>query len=795
MIKKIVTAPVRGATAVGRGISNATSSVKQKTNDTIVNLYSKMLPPLRDADREALNAGTRGFEGGIFAGKPDWKSLMDLPAPVLTKEEQAFVDGPVQELCEMLDNWSISNSATSEEDMGDLPENVWAFMMEKGFFGIEVEKKDGGLGFSTLAHRAIVEKISSRNVSAGVTVMVPNSLGPAELIHEYGTPEQKEKYLPKLASGEAIPCFALTGVANGSDAAGSMQDEAIVIKDKKTGKLSLKMNWSKRYITLAPVSDLAGITVKVKDPDGLLGDKVDLGITAVLVPRDTEGVEVGKRHAPCGLPFMNGPIVGRDVILPIEENVIGGTEGVGQGWKMVMECLGVGRCISLPSQSSAGSKLAIGLASAYSSIRYQFNTAVANFQGIEELLARMSSRTYSMDATGKATALMVDRGEKPTVLSAISKYHLTEGLRKNMNDGSDILAGNAVQTGPRNLMHEGYKGMPVAITVEGSNPMTRNMLIFGQALVMSHPHLKNHMEAAADNNAWGIIKHVTKHVMNAAGNVIKSFVMGFTDGRFTRSPVKNRKVKRYYQKLNRMSSNFSVLSNFALLTYGGKLKIMERVSARLGDIESHVAMASMALWKFEKDGSPKEDLPIVERAVQEHLHEAEKAMKDTLENFGGGPLMRGLLRTIVTPAAALPFSGRYRNAMPNDKMDHKVTKAVTVPGPARNRLINNIYWTNDVSEPIGLLETAFNKSAEVKPLEDRLKKAAKEGKMTKEDASNDNGIDIAVRKRIITKKQAERIREARDLRWQAYLVDEFAQKDPQKNVIAARKSLQQAKAK
>lgn len=795
MIKQVLNAPVRGAKAVGNALSKTKSKIAQKTNNAVVGAYSMLLPPLSDSEREALNAGTVGFEGGIFAGKPDWKNLMDLPAPVVSKEAQAFLDGPVNELCRMLDNWAIANSGNGNDDLGDLPAEVWAHMMEHGYFGLETAKEDGGKGFTAFEHRAIVEKISSKNVIAAVTIMVPNSLGPAELIHQYGTDEQKSKFLSKLASGELLPCFGLTGVANGSDAAGSMQDEAVVIKDKETGKLSLKMNFSKRYITLGPVTDLAGVTVKVRDPDGLLGDKVDLGITAVLVPKDAPGFETGTRHYPSSLAFMNGPLVGKDVILPIEDNVIGGYDGLGKGWKMVMECLGVGRCISLPAQSTAGSKLAIGAAGAYAGIRQQFNTSISNFGGIEEVLARMASRTYSMDATGKATALMVDRGERPMVLSGISKYHLTEGLRQNVNDGMDVLAGAGVQNGPRNILFEGYKGIPVAITVEGANIMTRNLQHFGIGLVMSHPYLKKHMEAAANNDGWGIVKNVVKHATNSVWNFIKSGVMGITDGRFSRVPVKNKKMKRYYQKLNRMSSNFNVMTNMALLTYGGKLKFEERVSARLGDIESHIAMASMALWKFEKDGSPKEDLPLVERAVKEHLHLGEKALKDAQENFAGGPIVRGLLRMVTTPLAAMPFSGRYRNKIASDKLDHKVAKTVTVPGPSRDRLINNIYWTNDVSEPTGLLEAAFNKSAKIKPIEDRLKKAAKQGVMTKEDASNDNGIEIALRKRIITKNQAAAIREARDLRWKAYQVDEFAQKDPQKNIKAARKSLQGQKAK
>jgi acyl-CoA dehydrogenase len=764
-----------------------------KLNDFIVKNYSKLLPPLRQADREALNAGTRGFEGGIFAGKLDWKSLMDLPAPKLTKAEQDFMDGPVEELCAMLNTWEINNSRKSENDLGDLPPEVWAHMMKHKFFGLEIAKKDGGHGFSTLAHRAVVQKIASRNITAAVTVMVPNSLGPAELIHKYGTDAQKKEHLPKLANGDEIPCFALTGPANGSDAAGSMQDEAIVIKDPETGELSLKMNWSKRYITLSPVTDVAGITVKVKDPDSLLGGEEDLGITAVLVPRETDGAEFGRRHAPTGLPFMNGPTTGKDVVLPIEKYVIGGKEGVGRGWIMVMECLGIGRCISLPSLSTSGAKLATQATTAYASFREQFNTAVSDFQGIEEIIARMGSRTYMMDAMGKATALMIDRGEKPVILSAISKYHLTENLRKTVDDGMDVMAGAAVQTGPKNIFNDGYIGMPVAITVEGSNPMTRNLLIFGQGLVTSHPHLKDHMEAASDGNGKGVVKHVVKHALNAKWNIVKSFVMGFTDGRMTHVPVKNKKVKRYYQKLNRMASNFNVYTNMSLLIYGGGLKTKERVSARLGDIQSHIAMAAFTLWKFEKDGSPKADLPIVERALQESLHEAEKAMADLNENYAGGPLMRGFMNLITKPMSFMPFTGRYNNKMPKDKLDHKVTQAITVPGDVRNRLTDGIYKPSELTEQLGLLEDTFNKYAEAKPIEKKIYKAVKAaikaGDITKGDIAADKGLAYAIEKGIITKDEAKIVKASRESVWKAIQVDEFESTDPRKNVMEARKML------
>ncbi len=764
-------------------------SIGDSINDKIVGLYSMLLPPLRQADKEALSAGTKGFEGGIFAGKLEWDDLMSLPIPKLTKKEQAFIDGPVDDLCKILDSWEINNSATSDQDLGDLPTEVWAHLMEHKFFGLEIPESDGGHGFSTLAHRAVVQKVASRNITAAVTIMVPNSLGPAELIKEYGTDNQKKEHLPKLANGSEIPCFALTGAANGSDAAGSMQDEAIVVKDEATGELSLKMNWSKRYITLGPVTDVAGITVKVFDPDHHLGDEVDLGITAVLVPRETKGADFDTRHAPAGLPFMNGPNTGKDVILPIDDYVIGGKSGIGQGWVMVMECLGVGRSISLPSLSASGAKLSTYVTTAYASFREQFNTAVANFQGVEELVARMGSRTYMMDAMGKATALMIDRGEKPTILSAISKYHLTENLRDTVDDGMDVLAGAAVQTGPKNLLVDAYKGIPVAITVEGSNPMTRNLIIFGQGMVMGHPHLKDHMTAASNNDAKGVLKHMGKHAWNAIVNVAKSVVFGITDGRGSHVPVDDKDVSRYYQKLNRMASNFNVATNMALTVFGGKLKILERVSARLGDIESHIAKASFTLWKYEKEGRNKADLPLVHRAVQEDLHEAEKAYEDLLDNFQGRPIASVLLRLVTKPMSIMPFTGRYNNKMPSDALDSKVVKSITVPGATRDRLTDGIYKTNDLTQQIGLLEEAFNKYAAAKPFERKLKQAVKANKIDSDARSKNEDLGVAVTQGIITQQEADVVLSSREICAEAIKVDEFPAENPRKNVLAARKKL------
>jgi len=732
----------------------------------ILEAYRKAVPPISQTEKEALESGTVGWEGEIFKGKPDWQKLLDLPEAKLTEKEQAFMDGPVQKLCDMLDNWELNNI---DNGYGDLPKPIWDFLKKEKFLGMVVPEEYEGLGFSAYAHSQVVMKIASRSITTAVTVMVPNSLGPAELLHEYGTKEQKDHYLPRLAKGLEVPCFALTGPDNGSDA-GAMPDVGIVCKDED-GNLGIKINWDKRYITLGPVATLIGMAFKLKDPDGLLGDEKDIGITVALVPRDTKGVTIGNRHRPMDIPFQNGPNQGKDVFIPLDA-VIGGKEGVGKGWRMLMESLSVGRSISLPSLSTAGSKLATQTTSAYGMVRKQFSTSLSKFEGVEESLAAIAGRTYMMDAARTATIQMVDRGEKPAVLSAISKYHLTENMRKSINDAMDIHGGKAISNGPRNLLADTYKGIPVAITVEGANIMTRNLIIFGQGAVRSHEYMLKEMHAAAKPDAEAR-KELTTLLMGHIGSVItngaRSLWLGLTNGLTSHVPVKGKETKRYYQQVNRLCSSFNFVANTTLLLLGGALKRKERVSARLGDALSHIYIAATTLRHFEMQGRQSDDVPLMQWAMEHSLHEAEKSMHDLLDNYPN-KFVGGLLRAVMFPRSLLPFSSRFKNKGPSDKLDHLVVKSISTPNEARDRLIDGVYSTQKENEQIFILEKAFKKVTEAEPLEKKIYQAVKSGELETRD------LKTAVEKDILTQEEADLIIEATALRSEIVKVDDFAQK-------------------
>ena len=747
----------------------------------ILETYKKVMPPISQTEREALESGTVGFEGELFKGKPDWEKLRSLPTPELTEKEQAFIDGPVQELCDMIDNWKITHGA---DDYGDLPDEVWDFLKEHKFFGMVVPEEYGGLEFSALAHSAVVMKISSRSITAGVTVMVPNSLGPAELIHEYGTDEQKEHYLPRLASGEEIPCFALTGPNAGSDA-GGMPDTGVVCKNEK-GELGIRINWDKRYITLGPVATLIGLAFKLEDPDHLLGDEEDIGITAALVPSDLEGIEIGDRHRPMDIPFQNGPNQGKDVFIPIE-NIIGGKERAGQGWKMLMESLAIGRSISLPAQSTSGAKLATRLTSAYGRIRRQFNMPIGKFEGVEEAMARMAGTTYMMDAARTATVQMVDRGERPAIPSAIVKYHLTENMRKVINDAMDVHGGKAVCDGPNNLLSDVYKGIPIAITVEGANIMTRNLIIFGQGAVRSHPYMLKQIDAADNNDEKALTKHLVGHIFNSILNAGRSLWLGMTNGRTSKAPTKDKATKRYYQKINKLSAQFNLISNASLGTLGGSLKRKERVTARLGDVLSNMYLASSTLRHYESQGSNKEDIPLMQWAAEHSLHEAEKAMNDLLDNYPN-KFVGGLLKLMTAPRRLLPFAGRYSNKAPSDKLDHEVAKLVSTPGPARDRLTDGIHLSGNAADQMARLEDAFEKVVAAEPLEKKIQNAVKAGELESSD------LDAAVKAEILTKAEAKLIEAANAARNDIVEVDAFESKANQ-DLRAERQKVATAAAK
>lgn len=735
----------------------------------IVDAFKSILPSLSQTEKEALESGTVGWDGELMKGTPDWDVLFKLPKPQLTAEEQAFLDGPVEKLCAMIDNYKVSQD-------GDLPKEVWDFIKKEGFMGLEIPKEHGGHGFSSAAHSAVVIKIASRSIAAAVTVMVPNSLGPAELIHAYGTKEQQEYYLPRLADGREVPCFALTEPDAGSDA-GSMTARGVVCKNEK-GELGIKLNWEKRYITLGPVSTLLGLAFKLEDPDNLLGkDKKDIGITCALIPSNTPGVEIGDRHRPMDLPFHNGPNKGKDVFIPLD-NIIGGPERAGQGWKMLMESLAVGRSLSLPALSTAGAKLSSFASGAYARTRKQFNTAISNFEGIEEPLGKMAGLTYMMNAAREATLQMVDTGERPAIPSAILKYHLTEAMRTIVNDAMDIHGGKAVSNGPKNTFADLYKGIPIAITVEGANIMTRNLIIFGQGAVRAHPYVLKELQAAEEpnpNKALGkLLKTMAKHVGNGVRSFAKAFVYGITGGAFSKKPKGiDKQTKTYYNQINRLSASFNLAAEATLGTLGGGLKFRERVSARLGDVYSNLYLASTVLWYYEKNGQKKEDLPLVHWACQHALNNAEKALDQALKNHPN-KVVGKLLQPVIFPRMAVPFMDKFLTSAPSDKLDKQAADTIRNPGDIRERLTSGIFKPADENEPLGRLEAAFKSVVESEPVEKKLYKAQKAGTLHKE-LPRAAMLEAAVTAKVITAEEAELLKRTDTLRRAVVDVDAFPQ--------------------
>ena len=524
--------------------------------------FKKVLPPISDTEQEALDAGTVWWDGELFSGRPDWNRLHSFPKPTLTEEEKAFMDGPVEELCRMTDEWEVTT------ELQDLSEQSWNYIRSNGFFGLIIPKEYGGKGFSAYAHSQIAMKLASRSGDLGTTVMVPNSLGPAELLMHYGTEEQKQHYLPRLAAGTDIPCFALTSPEAGSDA-GAMPDKAIVCKGQWQGQevIGLRVTWEKRYITLGPVATILGLAFKVFDPDHLLSEEEERGISLALIPTETEGVEIGRRHFPLNAAFMNGPNSGKDVFIPMDY-LIGGQDMIGQGWIMLMNCLSVGRSISLPAGSTGAAKMASMTTGAYARIRKQFNLPIGEFEGIQEALARIGGNTYVMNAARTMTAGAVDLGEKPSVLSGVVKYHLTERMRKCINDAMDVHGGKGICMGPKNYLGRGYQSIPISITVEGANILTRNMMIFGQGAIRCHPYVLQEMQATQDADQDRGLKRFDKllfeHVGFALSNVAGSLLLGLTGGRLIKNPG-NVETGYYYGQLSRLAAGFATLTAVTML--------------------------------------------------------------------------------------------------------------------------------------------------------------------------------------------------------------------------------------
>jgi len=727
-------------------------------SNRLFSVYRKVMPKLSSTEREALEAGTVWWDAELFSGKPRWRKLLRQPAPSLTEKEQEFINGPVEELCLMLNDWEISN------ELKDLPAPVWQFIRNNGFFGMIIPTKYGGLEFSAQANSAVVMKLASANLTAAVTVMVPNSLGPGELLMHYGTDEQREYYLPRLASGQEIPCFALTSPLAGSDA-GAMPDRGIVCMGEFEGEqvLGLKLTWDKRYITLAPVATLLGLAFRALDPEGLLGDEQDLGITCALIPAKTPGVEIGNRHMPVGAVFMNGTTRGKDVFIPMEW-LIGGQERIGQGWRMLMQSLAAGRAISLPSLGVAGGKAAAMLTGAYARIRTQFDVPIGYFGGIEEPLCRIGARTYRMDSARKLTLIALDKGEKPGVLSAINKYEQTESNRQCILDAMDVHGGKGIIQGPNNYLAHAYQALPISITVEGANILTRSMIIFGQGVIRAHPCLLKEMTAVtgiANSQARRNFDNALfEHIGFISSNLVRSLLLGLTGSRMTPAPVRGPHAG-WYRKLTRFSAAFAFTSDAVLVLLGGKFKFKEKLSGRLADVLIHLYLASAMLKRFEDDGRPQADLPLITWGMEDSLYKIQQSLLGVFRNLPV-PVLGRLARWLVFPFG-LPCKG------PTDVTVKAVARLLLEESEARDRLTDGIY-ISDKDDATGWVHKAFHLVLEAAPAERAIKNALK----VSVNFENYEGlVKRATESGVITEEQATMVRLAQQASARVIAVDEF----------------------
>lgn len=740
---------------------NLVSIRKKLISQPVFKQMQRVLPKMSQTEREALEAGNTWWDAELFSGQPDWSILMDLPPAKLSEEEQAYIDGPVETLCGMLDDWDITHNRK------DLPKEVWDYIKTQRFCGMIIPKQYGGLDFSNYAHSEIVMKIASRSSTAAVTVMVPNSLGPAKLLLAYGTESQKNHYLPRLATGEEIPCFALTGPHAGSDA-GAMPDTGIVCYDKFENQekvLGIRLNWEKRYITLGPVATVIGLAFKLYDPDHLLGEKEDIGITVALIPAKTPGVSIGKRHFPLDSAFQNGPNWGKDVFIPMDW-IIGGVEQVGNGWKMLMQSLATGRAISLPALSTGASKFTCRNTGAYARIRKQFNLPIGKFEGIEEPLARMAGETYILDAARKVTAAALDQGEKPSVISAILKYELTERMRRVINDGMDIQGGSGICLGPHNYLGRLYQVIPVSITVEGANILTRTMMIFGQGAMRCHPFIQKEIHALQTNDTKQALQQfdqvLFQHLGHITHNIASSLWLGLSNARFINSPG-NHITKHYYQRIARLSANFALVSDYALLILGGTLKRKERISGLFADTLSNLYLCSTVLKHYQDQGCPEEDQPLLDWACQQTLYSAQQSLLNIFAKLPFQPLV-WLLKALVFPLGK-PYSP------PSDSLLHQTASVLLSESATRDRLTQGIFINAIADDATGRIEVAFKAVLAAAPVETKLRQAQKVKLLAKGDVNN--LLEDAISKNIITQNEAKLINTAEQARVSAISVDAF----------------------
>ncbi len=726
-----------------------------------VRLYmQRRLPHISTTEREALEAGTTWWDAELFSGKPDWNIFLAGRKPELNDEEKFFLEETTQTLCSMIDDWKVTT------EHYDLSEPVWDFIKRNKFFGMVIPKQYGGLGFSAYAHSCVVQKIASRSVTAAVTVMVPNSLGPGMLLLEYGTDEQKNHYLPRLASGEEIPCFALTSAQSGSDAA-SMIDTGVVCRGTFVGEemIGIRLNWSKRYITLAPIATVLGIAFHLYDPDGLLSDQQDVGITLALVPSGTPGVEVGDRHMPLNTPFMNGPIRGKDVFIPVDW-LIGGKKYAGQGWRMLMECLAEGRGISLPALAAAAAKFACFNTGAYARVRNQFKLPISEFEGVAEPLSRIAGNAYLMEAVRSVTAAAIDTGEKPAVISAIAKYHLTERMRSVINDAMDVHGGAGICIGPRNHIARLYQSVPIAITVEGANILTRSMIIFGQGAARCHPWLSKEMAAASDTENYTLEDFdevLYGHIQSILRNTARCLFLALTNGRLAKYIPSHVQLKNHFRQISRMSAAFALVSDYTLLRLKGGFKRKEHLSALLGDMLSAMYLASSTLKYFHDNNCLSEQIVFVDWAMKECRNCFHAALLNLLENLPGG-LLKIKLRWLIYPYGK-------PNITQNEQMIARVADTVSEASPARKHLIKGMFVPQSADEPLAKLEDAFYKVLAAELPEKKLRRVQREKNI--KSLNYEHLLDIAETQNILTGEELKIVRQAHRARLEVIAVDQF----------------------
>lgn len=729
----------------------------------ILDVFRKVLPTLSATERTALDAGSVYWEGELFSGRPNWRRLDSLPPPELSVEEQAFVDGPVQTLLDMCDEWQITH-----ED-ADLSPEAWQYIKDNKFWGMIIPRRYGGLEFSAYGHSCVLAKVGSGPAggTVGPVVAVPNSLGPAELLMHYGTDEQKDYYLPRLAVGDEIPCFGLTSPHAGSDA-GAIPDKGVVYRGQWNGEnvLGMKLTWDKRYITLAPVATVLGLAFKMYDPDGLLGDQTSLGVTCALIPTDIEGCHIGRRHFPSCAPFQNGPTWGDEVFVPLSY-IIGGQAMIGQGWRMLMECLSVGRSISLPSGSSGDAIGNARLTGAYAVIRRQFNVSIGAFEGVQEALARIGGKTYACESVRRFTANAVDLGEKPSVASAIAKYHVTRMAQEVAKDAMDVHAGKAVMMGPSNPVGRRFQSAPVNITVEGANILTRSMMIFGQGAIRCHPYVLDEIEAAGNPDRAAALddfdRLLYRHIGHDLSAAVRSLIMGVTGG-LGSAAGSNTELNAYYQAMNRYSANLALLSDIAMATLGGTLKFRESLSARLGDVLSHLYIASATLKRFIEDGAHAQDLDFVQWVCEDAFSNIEIALAGVLRHLPNRPAawLAGIL--------IFPLGRTAR--VPSDRLGQRIAALVQTPGEVRDRLTPRCFISEThATKGTALFEQAMQATLDCHKLQTTLSKARKEHTVMSDHPREQ--IEQAATAGVFSVDEAQQMRQLYELQMAVIRVDDF----------------------